>query len=231
MANPFDERMKNRVGSLQQAIDQAAIAVSRDPKTVRLMAVTKTVEPEKINAAIHSGVTLLGENRVQEFLQKWEQYDLDGVEVHFIGQLQTNKVKYIIDKVQMIQSVSSVKLAAEIDKQAKKHHLCMDVLLQVNIGNEDSKAGFRKEEVMEVCDHLLKFDNIRLRGLMCIPPKGDTKRYFQEIQQLFIDIKEKNRHNRSMDILSMGMSSDYATAIGYGSTIVRVGTGLFGERL
>lgn len=218
------------LAEIRQKVVLAAEQAGRDVNDIQLMAVTKTVDPEWINQAIDQGVNLLGENRVQEFLQKQESYQLDRASVHFIGQLQTNKVKYIIDKVAMIQSVSSIKLAKEIQKQAQKHDLVMDILLEINIGREESKSGFDATQIGQVIDELDKMPNICVRGLMCIPPKEDAKRYFSEIYQLFIDINSKKSDNSIMDVLSMGMSGDYETAIAYGATIIRLGTALFGKR-
>ncbi len=194
------------------------------------MAVTKTVPAELVNVAIQEGIDLLGENRVQEFQSKRESYDLRKAEVHFIGHLQTNKVKYLADTVTMIESVSSYKLAEEIDRIMGKKQKKMPVLLEVNIGNEESKSGFEPNNLVENLEKLSKLSNISIKGLMCIPPKGESEKFFYNIQKLFVDIKGKKLDNIDMSVLSMGMSADFEQAIQYGSNIVRLGTVLFGHR-
>lgn len=194
------------------------------------MAVTKTVPAELVNVAIQEGIDLLGENRVQEFQSKRESYDLRKAEVHFIGHLQTNKVKYLADTVTMIESVSSYKLAEEIDRIMGKKQKKMPVLLEVNIGNEESKSGFEPNNLVENLEKLSKLSNISIKGLMCTPPKGESEKFFYNIQKLFVDIKGKKLDNIDMSVLSMGMSADFEQAIQYGSNIVRLGTVLFGHR-
>ena len=167
-------------------------------------------------------------------MSKYDSYHKDGLEIHFIGHLQRNKVKYIIDKVHMIESVDSVPLAEEIQKQAQKHGLIMDVLVEVNIGNEDSKTGVRLPDLDGLIDYIANCENIRLRGLMSIVPicedEEELAGYFSQMHQTFIDIKAKNKDNDTIDCLSMGMSSDYELAIKCGSTQVRIGSSLFGNR-
>ena len=205
-------------------------------KEVRLMAVTKTVPVEKINFALSFGIDLIGENRADELLKKYDDLDKDGVEIHFIGNLQTNKVRQIIDKVDMIQSVNSIRLAEEINKRADMHNKIMDILVEVNIAEEESKIGLSEAECSEFVDILKDFKNLRVRGLMTIPPfeasldKSEIgiKRYFQRMCELRDELSE-NKQN-SIDILSMGMSEDFEEAVEYGSNIVRIGTKLFGER-
>ena len=211
-----------------------ALARSGRTDNVRIMAVTKTVEPEKVNFAAGLGIDLLGENRVQEFLGKYENYDKK-CEIHFIGGLQNNKVKYIIDKVSMVHSVDSLKLAEEISGRAFKNGLVMDVLLEVNIAGEETKGGVAPEMLDELIGQTTELEGIRLRGLMTIPPldvKGSNERYFSQMQRLFTDYqsKLKNDGRVQFDTLSMGMSRDYEKAIEYGSTIVRIGSSLFGYR-
>lgn len=210
-----------------------AMADAGRTDAVKLMAVTKTVDAGRVNYAIDLGADLLGENRVQEFLDKRGSYK--DAEVHFIGGLQTNKVKYIIDKVSMIHSVDSVRLAQEISRRAAQHGIVMDILAEVNIGGEDTKGGISADSVRDFCGEVLKLPNIRLRGLMTIPPPGCGEEIFAEMQKLFEGIKAAPPQNSSMDnfrfdTLSMGMSGDYAAAIKYGSTIIRIGSGLFGYR-
>ncbi|MBR5310882.1 MAG: YggS family pyridoxal phosphate-dependent enzyme [Oscillospiraceae bacterium] len=214
-------------------ISAAAEKAGRDPSEVRLMAVTKTVSPDKINESIESGITLLGENRVQELLEKYESYD-KRAEIHFIGSLQTNKVKYIVDRVTMIESVDSIKLAEEIEKRCSKIDKIMDILLEVNIADEESKSGFSVDEIIDASEKIKDFPHLRLRGLMTIGRFGaeieETRQYFAKMRNLLVDIKSKNIDNIYINILSMGMSSDYELAVAEGATIVRIGRGLFGER-
>lgn len=197
---------------------------------VRIMAVTKTVSPERINCAIGLGVSLLGENRVQEFMEKRDSYS--PAEIHFIGGLQTNKVKYIIDKVSMIHSVDNPRLAEEIDKRARQHGLVMDILAEINIGGEETKGGISAENAEEFCCKLAELKNVRLRGLMTIPPPGGSERFFAEMRELYGRLREltKSWENVRFDTLSMGMSGDYEAAVKYGATIVRIGSALFGYR-
>lgn len=200
----------------------------------RLLAATKTVPPEMINFAISQGVDLIGENRVNELLEKYEFIDRDRVELHFIGALQTNKVKYIIDKVDMIQSVDRVSLALEIERQAAKRGIVMPVLAEINIGKEESKSGVFPEKAKEFCEFLGTLPHLELRGLMAIPPKcknfDDNREYFCEMRKIFIDISCLNVDNSSVDILSLGMSDDYLCAAECGSNLVRIGSSIFGKR-
>ncbi len=210
-------------------------------RDVKLLAVTKTVPVDVINYAIDElGITAIGENRVQELLEKYEHLHTPKsgkLDIHLIGSLQTNKVKYIIDKVDMIESVDSVKLAAEIDKQAKKHSLVMDILVEVNIGHEEQKGGVMPEDLERFIDEIYSFSGIRLRGLMTIAPKCEEKseylKFFEKTYQYFIDISQKKRHNiegEFFNILSMGMSQSFKEAVIAGSNEVRLGSVLFGER-
>jgi pyridoxal phosphate enzyme (YggS family) len=216
-----------------EKIERSAKEAGRDPSEIRLMAVTKTVAPEKINEAIEAGCRLLGENKVQELLEKYEYYD-KRAEIHFIGRLQTNKVKYIVDKVSMIESVDSIKLAEEIEKRCAKIDKIMDILLEVNIADEESKGGFSADEILEISEKIKEFPHLRLRGLMTIGRFGaeieETRQYFEKMSHLLVDIKSKNIDNIYMDILSMGMSDDYYEAILNGATLIRVGSALFGHR-
>lgn len=208
-----------------------AIAKRNRKDKVQIMAVTKTVCEEKINHAVSLGATLLGENRVQEFLGKYENYSKNS-EIHFIGGLQNNKVKYIIDKVSMIHSVNSIKLAEEISKRAINADLVMDILFEINIAEENSKSGVDKDGLDLLVENCLLLPNIRIRGLMAIPPKGTNEKYFAQMQEIFLTMQEKlkNQKNSQFDTLSMGMSNDYEQAVLYGSTIVRIGSSLFGYR-
>ena len=212
-------------------IAAAAKESGRSADDIILLGATKTVSAEAVNHALKNGLKYIGENKVQELLDKFPK--LSGGNRHFIGHLQTNKVKYIIDKVEMIESVSSVKLAREIDRRARDFGKTMDILLEVNIGGEESKSGFGPEELEGALAEINELKNVKIKGLMTIPPAGtpeDTRKYFLKMQQLFVDISAKNIDNVSMVYLSMGMSSDFAEAIRCGANIVRVGTSLFGAR-
>ncbi len=214
---------------VQYNIAEAKAKYRNENDDVRLMAVTKTVPYEIVNSVIEQGVDLLGENRVQEYLDKKDHYDKNA-EVHFIGHLQTNKVKYIVDSVKCIHSVDSLKLAAEIEKLAEKNGIVMNVLTEVNIGGEESKSGISTDMLDELVYGISEMKNIKLCGLMTIPPVGNSEFYFEKMQRIFEDLKAKKVDNVSMDILSMGMSADYVEAIKYGSNIVRVGSAIFGAR-
>ena len=214
---------------VQYNIAEAKAKYRNENDDVRLMAVTKTVPYEIVNSVIEQGVDLLGENRVQEYLDKKDHYDKNA-EVHFIGHLQTNKVKYIIDSVKCIHSVDSLKLAAEIERLAEKNGIVMNVLTEVNIGGEESKSGISTDMLDELVYGISEMKNIKLCGLMTIPPVGNSEFYFEKMQRIFEDLKAKKVVNVSMDILSMGMSADYVEAIKYGSNIVRVGSAIFGAR-
>ena len=214
---------------VQYNIAEAKAKYRNENDDVRLMAVTKTVPYEIVNSVIEQGVDLLGENRVQEYLDKKDHYDKNA-EVHFIGHLQTNKVKYIVDSVKCIHSVDSLKLAAEIEKLAEKNGIVMNVLTEVNIGGEESKSGISTDMLDELVYGISEMKNIKLCGLMTIPPVGNSEFYFEKMQRIFEDLKAKKVDNVSMDILSMGMSADYVESIKYGSNIVRVGSAIFGAR-
>lgn len=219
--------------AITERLSEARLRAGRTDE-VRLMAVTKTVSPEAVNHAVSLGVRLLGENRVQEFLDKREEYVPEG-EVHFIGGLQTNKVKYIIDKVTMIHSVDNVRLIREIDRRASEHGRIMDILFEVNIGGEERKNGIPPDRLGELAEEAAACPNLRVRGLMTIPPidrDGSSERYYEKMQRLFGDFQSESRAetNFSVDTLSMGMSGDFEIAVRYGSTIVRIGSLLFGYR-
>ena len=217
---------------ISRKIACAAEKSGRGYEDITLLAATKTVDIDIINHAIESGVKVIGENRVQEFLSKYENYS--PVELHFIGHLQTNKVKDIIDKVSLIHSVDSYRLAEEISRQAVKRNITMNILLEINIGDEESKSGFCYDEAVDAVEKIAKLDGVRVKGLMAIPPICETpeqnRHYFAKMKKLFIDIRLKKIDNSSMDILSMGMSDDYEVAIEEGATMVRLGTALFGRR-
>lgn len=201
---------------------------------VKLIAVTKTVPTEIINEAISCGVTAIGENRVQELLEKYDSLDKRNLEIHLIGRLQTNKVKYIVGKVDLIHSVDSLKLGSAIDKYAKICEKVQNVLVQVNVSGEQTKGGVAPDELEALLVSLSKLKNIKVRGLMCIPPAekipGENKRFFSLLNKMMVDNNNKNIDNICMDTLSMGMSGDYRTAIECGATMVRIGTKIFGKR-
>ena len=236
-ANTLSEIKKNEIRSSINLIKRnISESKKKSPysQDVKLLLATKTRTPEEINFAISLGVDCIGENRVQELLDKYEYINKENIEVHFIGALQTNKVKYIIDKVDLIHSLDRLALAKEIDKQAKKIGKVMNVLCEINIGQEDSKSGIHPGEALEFLTEISKFENIHVCGLMAIPPImtsiSTQKEYFQKIMDLYIDILAKKIDNISMSVLSIGMSSDYALAVECGSTLVRIGTAAFGER-
>ncbi len=219
---------------LSEGIANAAISCGRDPKDVRFMAVTKTVEPIYINHALSLGLDLIGENRVQEFLGKRDELNLNGVEKHLIGHLQTNKVKQIVGNVDFIDGVDSIKVAKEIGKVSQKNGITTNILLEINIGGEESKFGFTPDSVGEMIYEIAEIEGVSVKGLMAIPPICDdsskNRVFFENMHQLFIDIGAKKLDNVSMDILSMGMSGDYKDAVACGSTMVRIGSALFGAR-
>ncbi len=220
--------------AIKSKIEDAAVKAGRNPADVRLMAVTKTVESVYINKVLDLGADLIGENRVQEYLGKKDKLHLNGVEKHLIGHLQTNKVKQIVGEVDMIESVDSVKLAREISRVSVNRGIFSDILVEVNVGKEDSKSGVYIEQLEDLLFELAEMDGIRVKGLMTIPPICESEKeineYFSTMYQSFIDIKDKKLDNISMDILSMGMSGDFEAAVANGSNIVRVGSAIFGAR-
>ena len=219
---------------IEERITEAAVKSGRSREDITFLAATKTVDADRINYAISLGLKYIGENRVQEMLSKYDDYDLDNASLQFIGHLQSNKVRQIVGKVDLIQSVDSVKLAKEISKQSLKNSINSDILIEVNIGEEESKSGIKAEQLYELLDEIKNFDNISVKGLMCIPPICDSPqknlKFFDKMHNIFIDISGKNIDNISMDILSMGMSADYYEAILSGANMVRVGSSLFGAR-
>ncbi len=219
---------------IEENISKACEKSGRERKDVIFLAATKTVDPEVINHAISQGLRFIGENRAQELLSKYDRYDLENCELQFIGHLQSNKVRQIIDKVSLIQSVDSVKLANEVARQAKLHNKTMDILVEVNIGREENKSGVMPEQLDELLGKISEIDGIFVKGLMAIPPicekKSEICKYFEDMHKIFIDISGKKSDNVSMDILSMGMSDDYEEAILCGANMVRVGSSLFGKR-
>ena len=213
--------------------EEAVKKILEEVKPAKLVAATKYVDVKEIEKLEKLGVTCFGENRVQAFLEKYENYHGNG-EFQFIGTLQPNKVKYIIDKVELIHSVDSLHLAKQIEKEAVKKGVDAQILVQVNIAQEDTKFGIDGPEVMSLVEEISKFPHIHIRGLMTSAPfvanPEENRCYFKKLHKLFVDIREKNIDNVSMDILSMGMTNDYEVAIEEGATMVRVGTGIFGAR-
>ncbi len=222
------------VAKILKNLETAALAAGRDPKSIVLCAATKMNGADAVREAIGAGITCCGENRVQELTEKLAQNAYAGADIHFIGHLQTNKVRQVVGKVSLIQSVDSLRLLEAISKEAQKQGIVQDILLEINIGSEESKSGFRACDIHPVLQDFSRFPNLRVRGLMAIPPicqnPGDNNKFFQEICKLSVDITRKKYDNVSMDILSMGMSDDYADAIACGSTMIRVGTAIFGAR-
>lgn len=235
----IDDRKKileSNLTKIRENIASAAQRSGRSAQDIKLMAVTKTVPPELINHAISLGINCIGENRVQELESKRPELDLDGTEVHIIGHLQTNKVKYVVGSVDMIESVDSVKLAEEISARSEKLGIVTPVLAEINAGAEVTKSGVFIGDAESFVDEIAKYKGIRVMGLMTIPPfdadNEKTRIYFKEIYKLFIDIGRKKSDNTfDMQFLSMGMSSDYETAIEEGANIVRIGSALFGARI
>ena len=222
------------IARIRREMEKAALAAGRDPKSVQLCAATKMNDAEAVREAIRGGVDCCGENRVQELTAKLAQDAYAGAPVHFIGHLQTNKVRQVVGKVDLIQSVDSLRLLEAIDREAKKQGIVQQILLEVNIGEEESKSGFRADEVLPLLEKTGEYTNICIKGLMAIPPisenPGDNLIFFQKIYHLSVDIQKKKYDNVKVDCLSMGMSDDYADAIACGSTMIRVGTAIFGPR-
>jgi len=218
---------------INKAILAAATKSGRDIADITLVGVTKSIDVNRISQLISEGVTQLGENRVQDFLPKHDALVSHALTWHFIGHLQRNKVKFIIDKVSMIHSVDSLALAIEIDKRASQKGLTMDILLEVNIANEDSKHGVTPHDTVYLADEISKLESVKLKGLMCIAPfvdnPEDNRIHFSKMRELLLDINMQHPHNHLTE-LSMGMSGDYEVAIEEGSTMVRIGTALVGDK-
>ena len=240
ITNSFDEAhfsvIAENIKRIKDEISEAAINSNRSVDDVRLMAVTKTVCVEYINYAIENcGIDLIGENKVQEFLSKKDLLKLENVEKHLIGHLQTNKVKKIVGEVDMIQSVDSLRVAQSISNEAVKADITAKVLLEINIGDEDSKTGFDKAEFEESLNQISLLPNIKVKGLMTIPPICDDtlqlEKYFDRMNSYYNEIKEGHYPNFDFEILSMGMSGDYKEAVLHGSNLVRVGSAIFGARI
>ncbi len=224
--------LDRNVAEIRDRIDTAKREVGRDSDEVMLLAAIKSADVDEINY-IHEklGINDVGENRVQQLLERYDKIKSEDLNIHFIGKLQTNKVKYIIDKVCMIHSLDSIKLAEQINKQAEKNGLVMDVLLEINSGEEENKSGIMPDEAEAFCLELARFESIKLRGFMTMAPKCEKKeeycKYFCKTYQLVLDIWTKKLHNIDRPIISMGMSESFEEAIREGSDIVRVGRRMF----
>ena len=221
------------IAVVRENIARAAREAGREPSEITLVGASKMNDAAACREAIAAGIDALGENRVQEMTQKLGEHAYDGAPLHFIGHLQRNKVKAVVGKVALIESVGSYELLSDINKQAEKLGIVQDILLEVNIGAEEAKSGFLADTVADAAAQAKALSNVHLRGLMCIPPVAEEKHgsvpYFEKVSALFVDINKKLYDNK-LDILSMGMSGDYEDAVSCGATMVRVGTAIFGAR-
>lgn len=220
---------------INEKIAEAAMKAGKTRDDITFLSATKTVEPEYINYAISLGLSYIGENKVQELLSKYDEYNLENCSLQFIGHLQSNKVRQIVGKVDLIQSIDSIKLAKEVSKCSLKNNITSDILVEVNIGKEENKSGVMPEMLEELVEEISTLPAVNVKGLMTIPPicekNDEIRRYFEKMNRLFLDISSKKLDNISMDILSMGMSSDYYEAILEGANMVRIGSALFGNRI
>ena len=228
------EEIANNVRRIRAEMERAARAAGRDPGDIQLLAATKMNDAQRVRAAVEAGVDCCGENRVQELLEKLPQGAYTGKPVHFIGHLQTNKVNKVVGRVDLIESVDREELLAAIDRAAARLGVTQRILLEVNIGAEESKSGFTPAGAVEMASRMAEFPHCRLEGLMAIPPiseePGGNTKYFAQMRQLLVDIRAKKYDNVSMACLSMGMTDDFPDAIAQGSTLIRVGTAIFGAR-
>lgn len=226
--------IEENVQRIRAEIAQAAREAGRDPSEISLCAATKMNDAEAVRRAIAAGVDCCGENRVQELVAKSAENAYAGAPVHFIGHLQTNKVRQVVGRVDLIQSVDTEHLLQAIDREAGRQGIVQNVLLEVNVGNEPSKSGFLSDEILPFMENIAQYPNVCVRGLMAIPPisqkKGDNVKFFRKMSELCVDIWAKKYDNVMVDCLSMGMSDDFADAIRCGSTMVRIGTAIFGAR-
>ena len=227
--------LEENIARVKANMARAALEAGRDPAEITLVAATKVQTSDTIRAAIAAGITVCGENRVQELTAHLDDYAYDGAKIHFIGHLQTNKVRFVVGRVDLIESVDSPRLLEAIERQAEKLNLVQDVLLEVNIGREESKGGCLPEDLPALARQAMDLPHVRLRGLMAIPPvaaePGANRSFFAATRQLYVDIRRQIGDNDTdIDCLSMGMSGDYEDAIREGATLVRVGTALFGPR-
>jgi len=222
------------LAEIRENIAAACARCGRAEDSVELLAATKTVEYERVRYAVERGVTLLGENRAQEMLEKYPALPLPDARMHMIGHVQRRKVKQLVGKADMIESVDSAALASDIARCSRELGICTDILLEVNLGGEESKSGFAPEAAADAALEAASLQGVRLRGLMAIPPvcerESDARAYFSALHKLFIDISGRNGDNSKIDVLSMGMSGDYVLAVEEGATLVRIGSLLFGRR-
>ena len=227
--------LEENISRVRANMARAAAEAGRDPAEITLVAATKVQTSDTIRAAIAAGITVCGENRVQELTAHLDDYAYDGARIHFIGHLQTNKVRFVVGRVDLIESVDSPRLLEAVERQAQRLDLVQDVLLEVNIAREESKGGCLPEDLSRLALQAMELPHVRLRGLMSIPPAaaapGANRSFFAATRQLFVDIRRQIGDNDTeIDCLSMGMSGDYEDAIREGATLVRVGTALFGPR-
>ena len=225
--------LKENLKTVEERIQSACKKAGRKREEITLIAVSKTKPPHMLQEAYDLGVRIFGENKVQEIREKYEVLPKD-IDWHMIGHLQRNKVKYIVDKVAMIHSVDSLRLAETIEKEAAKKAVIVPILIEVNVAQEESKFGLKPEEVLPLIEQIADFSHIRIKGLMTIAPYVDNaeenREIFRELKKLSVDIAAKNINNVTMSVLSMGMTGDYMVAVQEGATMVRVGTGIFGAR-
>lgn len=225
--------IRRNIEAIKERIERACNRAGQKSDTIKLVAVTKTIDVQSISEAVECGITLLGENKVQEIVEK-APYIKGNIEWHMIGHLQTNKVKYIADKVKMIHSVDSIKLVEEINKRFKNDSRIIDILVEINIGREDSKYGIAPENIIQFLHDIDKYGNIHIMGLMTVAPASDNvenvRPYFREMKKIFENVKSENIKNVNMKFLSMGMTNDFEIAIEEGTNMVRIGSGIFGPR-
>lgn len=222
------------VARVRVQMAEAALRWGRNPVEIKLCAATKMNDADAVRQAIAAGVDCCGENRVQELTMKLAENAYAGAPVHFIGHLQTNKVRQVVGKVDLIQSVDSAHLLRAVDREAGRQGIRQDILLEINIGNEASKGGFSPEEILPLLENFGEFSNVCVKGLMAIPPisrfPGENLEFFQKMRQISVDIRDIINDNVKVDCLSMGMSGDFEDAIAAGSTMIRIGTAIFGAR-
>ena len=225
--------LKENLQEVEERIAAACMRAGRRREDVTLIAVSKTKPVDMLREAYDLGIRVFGENKVQELTEKYDRLPED-IRWHMIGHLQTNKVKYIVGKTELIHSVDSLKLAEMIEKESQKHGCVTDILVEVNVAEEESKFGLRMEEVIPFIEKIVQYPHINVRGLMTIAPfvenPEENRTIFADLHKLYVDIKEKNIDNDTVSILSMGMTNDYEVAIEEGATMVRIGTGIFGAR-
>ena len=228
---PDEEReIRERLARIRETVREEALRAGRDEQEITIMGVTKTVPAHRVNLALAAGVTLLGENRAQELRDKFDAYDCGPEKIHFIGHLQTNKIRDIMGKVSCVQSVDSVRLAEALSQAVLNRSDSLAVFLQVNIGREETKSGFLPEEMPDALKRISELPGLRVEGLMAIPPRGAGDRYLGEMAQLRSQLAALELPGVSLSHLSMGMSEDYPLAVRWGATILRIGRGIFGER-